>query len=141
MKWTKPAVVLRPSLAQADIPLDDLDDVHLLLHGLGEIGHRRACLENKTRASTSECGRVETRAINVGFSMPPSVQSPPAVCQRRPSFAAFAHRQCHHAVSAGSPQTSVALENSQLTFLPRLNFPAIRGILLVRLICPPGFLP
>jgi hypothetical protein len=39
MKRAQTRVVLRPSLAQANISADDLDDVSLLLDGLGKIGH------------------------------------------------------------------------------------------------------
>ncbi len=40
-------VVLRAGFAQADVALDDLDDVGLLLDGLGEVGHGRVSLEDK----------------------------------------------------------------------------------------------
>ncbi len=39
-------VVLRPRLAQADVALDHLDDVGLLLDGLGEVAHG-VCIEDK----------------------------------------------------------------------------------------------
>ena len=39
-------VVLRAGLAQADVALDHLDDVGLLLDGLGEVGHG-VCIEDK----------------------------------------------------------------------------------------------
>ena len=39
-------VVGGAGLAQADIALNHLDDVGLLLHGLGKIGHE-VCIENK----------------------------------------------------------------------------------------------
>jgi hypothetical protein len=38
---------LRAGLAQADVALDDLDDIGLLLDGLGEVGHAGAVLEDK----------------------------------------------------------------------------------------------
>jgi len=40
MKGAQAGVVLRPGFAQADISFDHLDDVGLLLDGLGEVGHR-----------------------------------------------------------------------------------------------------
>ena len=46
MKRAKSGVIRRPRLAQADIPLDHLDDVGLLLDGLGEVGHG-GCIEDK----------------------------------------------------------------------------------------------
>jgi len=36
MKGAEAGIVLCPGLAQPDVPLDHLDDVGLLLHGLGE---------------------------------------------------------------------------------------------------------
>jgi hypothetical protein len=46
VEGAEPGVVLRPRLAQPDVPLDHLDDVGLLLHGLGEVDHG-ACIEDK----------------------------------------------------------------------------------------------
>ena len=39
MEGTEAGVVLRAGFAQADVALDDLDDIGLLLDGLGEVGH------------------------------------------------------------------------------------------------------
>jgi proteic killer suppression protein len=46
MEGAEAGIVLRPGLAQPDVPLDHLDDVGLLLHGLGEVDHG-ACIEDK----------------------------------------------------------------------------------------------
>jgi hypothetical protein len=35
---------LRAGLAQADVALDDLDDIGLLLDGLCEVGHDGGCI-------------------------------------------------------------------------------------------------
>ncbi len=39
VEWAKTRVVLRTGFAQADVAFDHLDDVGLLLDGLGEVGH------------------------------------------------------------------------------------------------------
>ena len=46
MERAEALVVLRPGLAQADVSLDHLDDVGLLLDGLGEVDHG-VCIEDK----------------------------------------------------------------------------------------------
>jgi len=46
VKGTEAGVVLRAGLAEADVALDDLDDIGLLLDGLGEVGHG-GCIEDK----------------------------------------------------------------------------------------------
>ncbi len=53
-------VVLRPRLAQADVALDHLDDVGLLLDGLGEVEHGLVCIEDKARGRSAmwKAGRV-----------------------------------------------------------------------------------
>jgi hypothetical protein len=54
VKRAQPRVVLRPRLAQADISLDDLDDVGLLLDELSEVTHRRVSIdEDKSRQECS----------------------------------------------------------------------------------------
>ena len=44
VKGAKAGVVLRAGFAQADVALDDLDDIGLLLDGLGEVGHGGGCI-------------------------------------------------------------------------------------------------
>ena len=39
MKWAEAGIILSTGLAQTDVSADDLNDVGLLLDGLGKIGH------------------------------------------------------------------------------------------------------
>lgn len=55
MEWAKPGVVLRPRLAQPYVSLDHLDDVGLLLDGLGKVGHAIVCLEDKAGQQEAVC--------------------------------------------------------------------------------------
>ena len=61
-------VVLRSGLAQADVALDHLDDVGLLLDGLGEVGHG-VCIEDRLppRREASKLCRFWDKAM---FSCP-----------------------------------------------------------------------
>ena len=56
MEGAEAGVVLRAGFAQADVALDHLDDVGLLLDGLGEVGHG-VCIEDTARVG----GRVWKR--------------------------------------------------------------------------------
>jgi hypothetical protein len=46
VKRAEAGVVLRARFAQTDVALDDLDDVSLLLNGLGEVGHGEVLYED-----------------------------------------------------------------------------------------------
>jgi hypothetical protein len=67
---------LRSRLAQADITLNHLDDVSLLLYGLGEVGHG-VFIENKARASMRMWKRWkagQNPPLRVGFATTGSEQ-------------------------------------------------------------------
>jgi hypothetical protein len=63
MKRAKSGVIRGARFAQADIPLDDLYDVGLLLDGLGEVGHEVGCIEDKAERRDRPCEELaRTRA-------------------------------------------------------------------------------
>ena len=73
VEGAKPGVVLRPRLAQAYIPLDHLDDVGLLFHGLGKVGHERVCIQDNAGESVRGPGSLECQLLgSVDYGAIPS---------------------------------------------------------------------
>ena len=54
--------------AQADVALDDLDDVGLLLHGLGKVAHCKVCSKHKAAARSLDVETVEPKATSISLS-------------------------------------------------------------------------